>query len=144
MSLEVTRKWRHFTGSHLEVAVEGLKLAYTIHFTSYNAVAPVGGSHVTVNDVTWPQVTGCDPQVTFDRKSPRSGYRRPKTRVSVHFTSYNAVASSTRHSCEGNDVKRPQETGSEPEVTSFDRKTPGSGCRSHKLALLYISLPRRL
>jgi len=28
-----------FAGSHLEVAVEGLKLAYTVHFTSYKAVA---------------------------------------------------------------------------------------------------------
>jgi len=30
---EVTRKWRHFPGSHLEVAVEGQKLAYTLSFT---------------------------------------------------------------------------------------------------------------
>jgi len=35
---KVTRKWRHLTGSHREVAVKGWKLAYTIHFTSYNAV----------------------------------------------------------------------------------------------------------
>jgi len=27
------------TGSHLEVAVEGRKLAYTVHFTFYKAVA---------------------------------------------------------------------------------------------------------
>jgi len=36
---EVTRKWRHLTGSHLEVAVAGRKLGYTVHFTSYSAVA---------------------------------------------------------------------------------------------------------
>ena len=29
----------------------------------------------------------------------------------------------------GNDVKRPEVTGSDPEVTSFDRKSRGSGCR---------------
>ena len=28
-----------------------------------------------------------------------------------------------------NDVMRPHLTGSDPEVTSFDRKLPGSGCR---------------
>ena len=27
-----------------------------------------------------------------------------------------------------NDVMRPHMTGSDPEVTSFDRKLPGSGC----------------
>jgi len=37
--LEVTRKWRHLTGSHLEVAVDGRKLAYTLHLTSYKPVA---------------------------------------------------------------------------------------------------------
>ena len=36
---EVTRKCRHFTGSHLEVAVEDRNLTYTVHFTSYKAVA---------------------------------------------------------------------------------------------------------
>ena len=29
----------------------------------------------------------------------------------------------------GNDVKLPHGTGSDPEVKSFDRKSPGSGCR---------------
>ena len=29
----------------------------------------------------------------------------------------------------GNDVTRPEVNGSDPEVTSFDRKSPGSGCR---------------
>jgi len=31
------RKWRHLTKGHLEVAVESLKLTYTLHCTSYNA-----------------------------------------------------------------------------------------------------------
>jgi len=38
---EVTRKLRHLTGSHLEVAVEGRKLAYAVHFASYKAVARI-------------------------------------------------------------------------------------------------------
>ena len=29
----------------------------------------------------------------------------------------------------GNDVMRPEVTGSDPEVMSFDRKSPGSCCR---------------
>ena len=29
----------------------------------------------------------------------------------------------------GDDVKWPEVTGSDPEVTSFDRKSRGSGCR---------------
>ena len=33
---------------------------------------------MTGNDLTWPQVTGHDPEVTsFGRKSPGSGCRRP-------------------------------------------------------------------
>ena len=28
----------------------------------------------------------------------------------------------------GNDITRPQVTGSDPEMTSFNRKSPGSGC----------------
>jgi len=41
---------------------------------------------VTGNDVTWPRVTGSDPEVTsFDQKSPGSGFRRPKSRVYCTF-----------------------------------------------------------
>jgi len=47
------------------VAVDGLKLAYTVHFTSYSLQVEVGDRHVTGNDVTWPQVTGSDPEVTW-------------------------------------------------------------------------------
>jgi len=58
---EVTRKWRHLTGSYLEVAVEGRKLAYTVHFTSCKAVARRWWQsrdrkwhHVTSGDRKWP------------------------------------------------------------------------------------------
>jgi len=58
---EWTWKWRHLTGSHLEAAVEGRKLAYTVHFTSYKAVAcrrrqsrDRKWCHVTSVDRRWP------------------------------------------------------------------------------------------
>jgi len=54
---KVTRKWSHLTGSHLEMAVEGWKLAYTIHFTSYNAVAR---SRKQSRDRKWRHVTWGD------------------------------------------------------------------------------------
>jgi len=41
---------------------------------------------VTGNDVTWPQVTGSDSEVTsFDRKRPGSGLKSPKTIVYCAF-----------------------------------------------------------
>jgi len=41
---------------------------------------------VTENDVTWPQVTGSHSEVTsFDRKSHRSGFKRPQTGVYCAF-----------------------------------------------------------
>jgi len=33
------RKWRRLTETHMEVAVEGQKLTYTVNFTMYKAVA---------------------------------------------------------------------------------------------------------
>jgi len=54
---------------------------------------------VTGNYVTLPQVAGSDPEVTsFDRKSPGSGWRRPKLAYTVHFTSYKALARRRRQS----------------------------------------------
>jgi len=58
--LEVTRKWRHLTGSHLEVAVEGRKLEYTVfHFLqscSFNGEA-VTWQEMMSRDLRWPKVT---------------------------------------------------------------------------------------
>jgi len=82
---EVTRKRRHLTGSHLEVAVEGRKLACYMRLTSYEAVACRRKSrdrkwrHVTSGDRKWP---GSD---VICRKSPGSGCRRPKTHVYCAF-----------------------------------------------------------
>jgi len=88
---------------------------------------------VTRNDVTSPQVTGSYPEVTsFDCKLPGSNCRKPKHTYCVHFTSYKGVARKRRQSRTGNEVTSPQVTGSYREVTSFDRKSPGSGCRRPK------------
>jgi len=68
---EVTRKWRHLTGSHLKVAVQGSKPTYTVHFTSYKAVACRRQSrdrkwrHVTSGDRKWPGSKVIWPEVTW-------------------------------------------------------------------------------
>jgi len=188
---EVTRKWRHLTGSYLEVAVEVQKLTYILHFISYKAVArrrrksrerkwrhvtsgdrkwpgsghftkvtwkwlqkaknshllyisnPTrlllagGGSHVTGNDITWPQVTERDPKVTsFDLKVPGSGCRRPKNShiLYISFRTRQSPAGGGSH-VRGNDVTWPQVTARYPEVTSFRQKSTGSGCRRPKIRL---------
>jgi len=97
--LEVTLKWRHLTGSHLEEAVKGQKLVYTVNLTSYKAVARRRRQLRYRKDVTWPQVTGSDPEVmSFALKNPGSVCRRPKVMYTVHFTSYKSVAHRRRQS----------------------------------------------
>jgi len=54
---EVTRKGCHFTGCHLEVAVEGRKLAYSVRFTPYKAVARRSRQS---RDCKWRHVTSGD------------------------------------------------------------------------------------
>jgi len=50
-------------------------------------------------NVTSPQVTGSDPEVTsFHRKSPGSGLEGRKLTYSVRFTSYKAAARRRRQS----------------------------------------------
>jgi len=126
---EVTRKWRDLTGSRQEVAVEGLKLAYTVHFTLYKAVAR---RRRQSRDKKWRHMTSGDrrrPEVTsFDRKSPRSGCRRQKIGVycTFHFL---------QNCCSQEEVTWQEMTSRDlrwPEVTSFDWKSPGSGCRRPK------------
>jgi len=118
------------TISHLEVAVEGRKVVYTAHFTAYKAVAR---SRRQSCDKKWRSVTSgdrSDLEVTsFDRKSPGIGAEVRKLAYTVHFTSYKAVACRRR---QPRDRKWRQVTGRDPEVTSFDRKSPGSGCRRQK------------
>jgi len=66
---EVTRKWCHLTGCHLEVAVEGRKLAYSVHLTSYKAVAR---RRRQSRDRKWHHVT------SGGRKSPGSDVILPE------------------------------------------------------------------
>jgi len=122
---EVPRKWCHLTGSHLEVAVEGRKRAYTVHFTFYKPVARRSRQsrdrkwrHVTSGDRKWPEVTW------FDRKSHGSGCRRPKAGYTVHFISYKPVARRRRQSRDrkwrhdtSGDRKFPENDVIWPEVT---------------------------
>ena len=85
---------------------------------------------MTGNDVTWPEVTGSDPEVTsFDQKSPGSGCSRPEIKFWVRLRSYMAVTPRRWHHVTVKDVTWPEVTESDPEGTSFDRKSPRSGCR---------------
>jgi len=79
------RKWRHLTGSHLEVGVEGRKLTYIVRLTSYKALARRRQSrdrkwrHLISGNLRWPEGD------VIDRKSPGSGCRRSKTCVFCAF-----------------------------------------------------------
>jgi len=91
---KVTRKWRHLTGTHLQVAVEGQKLLHTVHFTSYKPVARRRRQsrhrkwrHVNSGDWKWHEVA------LFDQKSPGSASRKPKTRVYCTFHFLQACSS---------------------------------------------------
>ena len=58
---EVTRKWHHFTGSHLEVPVEGLKLWFCLRLSSYGAATH---KRRQSRDSKWHHVTSRDLEVT--------------------------------------------------------------------------------
>jgi len=114
---KVTRKWRHLNGSHLEVAVEGRILAYTVHFTFYKAVARFRRQscdrkwrHVTSFDRKWPRSDVIWPEVTWN------GCRRLKSGVNCTFHFLQVV---TRRKRQSRDSKWRH-------VTLGDRKWPGS------------------
>jgi len=114
---EVTQRLSHLTGSRLEVAVGGRKLRYSVHFTSYKAVAhrrrqarDSKWRHVTLNNRKWPgrcHLTGSHLEVAVEGR---------KLAYTVHFTSYKPVARTRRQS---RDRKWRH-------VTSGDHKWPGS------------------
>jgi len=82
-------------------------------------------------------MTGSDPEVTsFSWKLPGSGCRKPISQVLGTFGSYRAVLPGGGSHVTGNDLTRPHVTGNDPDVTSFDRKSPGSGCRRPKRQVL--------
>jgi len=114
--LEVTWKWRHFTGSHLEVSVEGRKLGFCVRLSSYKSVTHRGGNHA-IENVTLPQVSGSDAEVTsFDRNSPASGYRIPNTRALYAFE--------LPQGCNSQELTVTYRKWRQ--MTSRDRKWPGS------------------
>jgi len=81
---------------------------------------------VTGNDVKWPHVTGSGPEVmSFDRKSPGSGCRRPVRQVLGTFE--------LLQSCNLQEVAVKWLVMSRDftwrEGTSFERKSPGNGYR---------------
>jgi len=82
---------------------------------------------MTRNDVPWPQVAGSDSEVTsFDRKSTGSDCRRLKTGVYFAFDFLQGFSS---QEAVQDDFTWRQVTGSYSELTSFDRKSLGSGYR---------------
>jgi len=136
----MTRKGRHLTGSPLEVAVETRKLALLYISLSTNLLLAEGGSHVTGNYVTWPQVTGSDPEVTsFDGKSPGSGWRRPKTRIYCTFCFLQGCSSQeeavTWQQMTSRDLRWPEETLKWRHLTGSPLEVAVEG---QKLAIMYI------
>jgi len=85
-------------------------------------------------DITWPQVTKSDPELTFHQKLHGECCRRPKTRaLGTCFSSYRAVTCSR---CQSHDTKwrhMVQVTRSDSEATSFHWKWPGKVVGSRKL-----------
>ena len=77
-------------------------------------------------NVTLPHVTGSD---VISRKSPGNGCRRPKTRVLSTFELLQGSNSQEVAVPWEEMTSRDRMTGSDPDVTSFNRKSPGSGCR---------------
>jgi len=124
--LEVIRRWRNVTGSHQEEGVEGQKLVYwTFHFLEgcSSQEEAVTWQKTTTRDLRWPEVT------SFDWKSPGSGCRRSKTCVYCTFH-YLQGSSSQEEAVTWQEIKSRELRWLE--VTSFDRKSPGSGCRRPK------------
>ena len=82
----MTRKWRHLTGGHLEVALKGLYVRFWVRLSSYR---PVTRKKVEWSDMKRCHMSGGDwkcPEVTsFDRKSAGSGCRRPLSQVLGSF-----------------------------------------------------------
>jgi len=111
---EVTLKLRHFTGSHLEVPVEGQKLAYNVHFTSYKAIARRRRQsrdrkwrHVASCDRKWPESDVIWPEVTSN------GCRRPKTFIYWTFPflqGYSSQKAVTWQEIRSRDFKWPKVT----------------------------------
>jgi len=85
---EVTGKWRDLSGTHLKVAVENRKLASTVHFTFYKAVAC---RRRQSRDRKWCHVTWW-PELTWQWRHLTGSHlevavESQKLLYTVHFTS---------------------------------------------------------
>jgi len=124
-----TRKWCHLTGSVLDVAVKCRKLAYTVHFTYYKAVACSRRQSRDTKwlNIRWPEVTRKWRHLTGSHLQVAVEFR--KLAYMVHFTSYKAVARSRRESCNRKWCHMTSRPGSDLEVMWFYQKSSGSGCK---------------
>jgi len=134
---DVTRKWRQLTGSHLEVAVEGRKLAYALCLT-------VARWRRQSRDRKWRHVTSGDPKwCHLTRSRLEVAVEGRKLAYTVHLTSYKAVACRRRQS-------RDRKTSRDlrwPEVTRKWRLLSWSHLEEAigwKLAMMCVWLPTRL
>jgi len=154
-SPEVTRKWRNLTGSQLEVAAEGRKLTYTVRLTSYKAVARRRQSldrkrrHVASGDRKWLGSYVIWPEVTKRLWKPGNCRILCVWLPTRLLLSGGAV---TWQEMTSRDLRWPEVTqkwrhltGSHLEVAvegrklaSFDRKSPGSGCRRPKTGVYCV------
>ena len=67
---------------------------------------------MTKNDVTWPEVTGSDPEVTsFHQKTPGVAVETLYVKFYVRLSSYRAVTPGGGSNVTGNEVKWPNVTG---------------------------------
>ena len=101
---------------------------------------------MTANDVTSTQVTGRDLKVmSFDCKSPVSGWKRPKTGVYCTFHILQGCRSQeeafTSQKVTSHDFKRPEVTLKRRHLTRSHLEVAEEG---RKLRIRYISLPTRL
>jgi len=114
---KVTWKWCHLNWSHLEVVVEGRKVASgAFHFLQgcSSQVEAVTWQKMTWRDLRWPEVTRkCRHLI---RSHLEVAIKGRKLEYAMHFTSYKAVARRMRQS---RDWKW-------REVTSGNRKWPRS------------------
>jgi len=132
---EVTRKWRHFTVSHLEVAVEAWKLNF-VYIWAPTRLQLAGGSPVAGNYVTWTGATGSDPQVTYHPRSPGSGCRRPKTWV---LCTFELLQGCNSRRWQSRDRKWCNVTWSDrkwPWIAVISVEVIGSGCKRPKTGIL--------
>jgi len=111
----------------------GCRRLKTRIYSTFHFLQQCSSQWEAVRDTMWRHVTGSDPEVTsFNRKSPGSGCRTPKTRETVHFIFYKAVPRSRRQWRDSKWLHVTSDDRKWPASDSFDRKSPVSCCRRPK------------